>query len=71
MKLDRYIMELTKLFEDNSEGVLSSYQLIPELIRGEIESITWKPNLELDDKGHLDRISSKILVKYYEHEKND
>ena len=71
MKLDRYIMDLCKLYEDNSEGLLTSYQLIPELIRGEIESITWKPNLEVDHNGQLDRITSKILVKYYEHEKND
>lgn len=71
MKLDRYLIELLTLFESNSDGVLTSYQLIPELIRGEIESITWKPILELDGKGHLDRVNSKILVKYYEHEKND
>lgn len=68
MKLDRYIMDLLKLFEDNSEGQLESYQLIPELLRGEIKSISWNPSLETDHRGHLSRISSSLTVEYYEHE---
>ncbi len=69
MKLDRYIMDLLSLLEKNSDGKLESYQLIPELIRGEIASISWTPVLELDDHGHLVRVNSSIKVSYYEHEK--
>ena len=68
MKLDPYLMALLKLYEDNSDGQLESYQLIPELLRGEIHSITWNPNLEINDKGRLSRISSSITVEYYKHE---
>lgn len=68
MKLDRYILDLFKLFEENSADKLYSYQLMYELIRGEIESITWTPNLEVDHNGQLVRLDSHILVKYYEHD---
>ena len=68
MKLDRFIIELLKLYEDNSEGRLESYQLIPELLRGEIKTISWNPSLETDHNGQLTRISSSLKVEYYEHE---
>ena len=68
MKLDPHLMALLKLYEDNSEGRLESYQLIPELLRGEIHSITWNPNLEVNPQGRLTRISSSIVVEYYVHE---
>ena len=71
MKLDRHILDLLRIFEDSSNGKLYNYQLMYELIRGEVESITWKPNLEVDTNGQLVRLDSEILVKYYEHEKND
>ena len=67
MKLDRFIIELLKLYEDNSEGRLESYQLIPELLRGEIQSISWNPSLETDHNGSLTRIISSLKVTYYEH----
>ena len=68
MKLDRYIIELLKLFEDNSTGKekLSSYQLIPELLRGELASITWTPELQLDHNGQLVGITCSITREYYE-----
>lgn len=69
MKLDRYILDLLKHFETNSDGELEPYQLMYELIRGEVASITWKPNLEIDHNGQLARITTEIMVEYYEHEK--
>ena len=70
MKLDRYILDLLRLFEENSADKLYSYQLMYEMIRGEIKSITWTPNLEVDCNGQLVRLDSQILVEYYEHEKS-
>ena len=68
MKLEPHLMALLKLFEESSDGRLESYRLIPELLRGEIHSITWNPNLEVNSQGRLSRISSSITVEYYVHE---
>ena len=68
MKLDPYIMDLLRLFEANSADKLYPYQLMYEMIRGEIKAITWVPNLEVDSNGQLARLDSQILVEYYEHE---
>lgn len=66
MKLDRYIIELLSNFERcDAGGILQSYDLIPQLLRGEIKEITWAPSLTLDEHGQLSSIASKIGIKYY------
>jgi hypothetical protein len=66
MKIDRYINDLLSLIEKNSGGQFDSYELLPQLIRGEIKEIKWTPALCINDKGGCDKITSAITVTYNE-----
>lgn len=65
MKLDRNVMDLMALLEKSCSR-LTSYTLIPQLIREEIKEIRFVPRYERDDEGGLLNILMGVEVEYYE-----
>jgi histidinol phosphatase-like PHP family hydrolase len=65
MKLDRNVMDLMSLLEKSCSR-LTSYTLIPQLIREEIKEIRFVPRYERDDEGGLLNILMGVEVEYYE-----
>jgi len=60
MKLDRHIIETMSIFEKSTRT--PSYDLIPRLIREEIDRITWVPKYIKDADGDLIDIEFHIEV---------